>query len=625
MFQVLDPKRVLFRIVLGVGFVIAGAPYAPGQNQARRGDVRQQMAEQTKSILDQLELDHQYDEAEKSLAALFDRVVAYGRATEADLFRDVGLALRLARQLSDAPADERDSLLVFLRANPQLAASIAFLFQPADEDAGEVYSLLGHLRKTREEQLEKNAALTAAICVVHDRLGNRPAGLGGAPPATPLEMFDYYTRNERQFPLRPLASVPAELLVYVVDINAGIDELAWAAERLGGVPLDGLFQRMLLMPRQPPAISAQPPAIATGPQRLENMLQAGPSDQERAALAALTGKAAGIPVVSVALEVDKLSYAWIGFLDARGRRAWWNFDTARLVIPPMLYEVGGEVVNPQTNRKISIQTLTLLAGLLSLDPMDKQAAIAMVDGVQRLVELETLGEEFNPLPLDESRTSRRPPRSRRPDIQGQLELLAMAVDVSDGLYAPAWKMVGELTRAGKLDWIQTRRWVEMVNRVCGREYSDFTLEWVRAMIATIVEVERQNELWEITFRSFQVVRPDLAADVRVSQGEMWEKAGDYTLAMECYRDVVRRYANTGPFIVKALDRAERLLVRTGQLGEVADLYGQAWEQIVWPPKSDQAVKENTTWFKVGMTYADRLDKAGRTDVARQIRLRLTVH
>ncbi len=625
MFQLLFRRRIVFRIVLGVGCVLIGVPQVLGQRHVKRENLREQVNRQIKTTLDQLELDHQYAEAEKTLAALFDRVVAFGRVAEADLFREVGLALRMVRQLGDAAADERDSLLAFLRANPQLAANMAFLFQPADEDAAEVYSALSQLRKVREEQLEKNATLTAAMCVVHDRMAARSA-TAGAPTASPLELFDYYTRNERQFPLRPLADVPPELLVYVVDVKAGIDELAWAAERLGDIPLDGLFQRLLLAPRPPFVVPPPPPvAASTGPQRFEDILKTGGSDQERAYLVSVVGKAIGIPNVSVTLEVEKLSYSWVGFLDTRGRRAWWNFDIARLVIPPMLYEVGGEIMNPQTNRKITIQTLSLLAGLLTLNPEDKQAAIAMVDGVQRLVELETLGEEFNPPPLDESRTSRRPPRPRQTDIKGQLDLLQMAVDVSNGLYAPAWKTVSELARAGKLDGVQIRRWVELVNRTCGREYSDFTLELVRQMVATVPEVEGQNELWEITFHTFQTVRPDLAADVRISQGEMWEKAGDYTQALECYQDVVRRYANTGPFIVKALDKAERLLVQTGQLDAVADLYGQAWEQIGWPPKSDQAVKESTTWFKVGMMYADRLDKAGRTDVARQIRLRLTVH
>ncbi|NLX13982.1 MAG: hypothetical protein GXY44_10070 [Phycisphaerales bacterium] len=618
-------KRVLLQVIICAGLMLACTPSAFGQRSARRESVRQQVAEQIKAILDQLELDQEYAVAEKTLTNLFDQVIGYGRASESEMFREAGLALRMVRQLGNVDEDQQATLLKFLRANPQLSSNLVFLFQPADEDEAQVYSVLNQLRANRGDQLEKNPTLTAAICVVHDQATGRSPGPGGSPPAGPLEIFDYYTRNEMYFPIRPLARVPAELLVWLVDVNAGIDELAWAAERLGGIPLDELFQRLLSISHQPLAIPPPPSAVGTGPQRLETMLQTGGSDQDRAALVALTGKALGIPNVLVTLEVDKLKYTWVGFLDIRGQRSWWNFTTARLAIPPILYEVGGELVNPQTSRPISIQTITLLAGLLSQNPADQQAAIAMFDGVQRLIKLETLGEVFEPAPLGEGQPGRRAPRPRQPDIRGQLDLLALAIDASNGLYAPAWGTVAELARVGKLDWAQTRRWVELVNRICGRAYPDFTLELVRSMVATVPEVEGQNELWETTFRSFRTIRPDLAADVRISQGEMWEKAGDYTMAMECYRDVVRLYANTGPFIVKALDKAEQLLVRTGQMGAVANLYGEAWEQIAWPPKSEQSVKENTAWFQIGMMYADRLDKSGRSGEARQTRLRLTVY
>src|SRR5205807_3987797 len=71
--------------------------------------------------------------------------------------------------------------------------------------------------------------------VVHhgDKPLERHINENTAKGADPIEIFDYYVKNESRmyFGIR---NVPAELLAYVVDTTASVEEMGWALQKYAG-------------------------------------------------------------------------------------------------------------------------------------------------------------------------------------------------------------------------------------------------------------------------------------------------------------------------------------------------------------------------------------------------------
>jgi hypothetical protein len=96
----------------------------------------------------------------------------------------------------------------------------------------------------------------------------------------------------------------------------------------------------------------------------------------------------------------------------------------------------------------------------------------------------------------------------------------------------------------------------------------------------------------------------------MSQGRMWREAGQPARAGQCYEDVIFRYANAGPFVLSALNEAEKLLMQAGRGDKVLDLYSRAFAGITRPPNIAVPFYRQSNYFRVGSRYADRLQQAG---------------
>ena len=135
---------------------------------------------------------------------------------------------------------------------------------------------------------------------------------------------------------------------------------------------------------------------------------------------------------------------------------------------------------------------------------------------------------------------------------------------------------------------------------------DFVLAVLAPMIASVEDVEEQNRLWEQAFTFFRR-RPDLAARVRMEQGRAWEKHGRKRLAGRCYEDVINRYANTGPFVIEALEKTEKMLLEVGEPNKVPQLYARTWESMNRPKDAHVEFGKQSNWYKVGMLLVEKLE------------------
>lgn len=558
------------------------------------------------AALDALQRTGDFEQALVAVGASFDQVLAPAPTQDKTLFRDAALAVRLVEQLKEADASKRLDLLAYLRANDELASTLAFLVKDSKhENRAAIYGLLDRLRRQRPKLVPKYPSLVAAICVVHDETLKRTINENAARADDPLAIFDFYTKNEKRmfFGIRDL---PAQLLVYVVDSTASVQEMTWALSRFAGNPEVGrLFFDIEY--DYDHLRKGTPKKVTRAGWNLPNILRYGGVCADQAYFAMSVGKSIGVPTAYAVGRSSSSAHAWVGFLQARGHQAWWNFEMGR-------YEayqgVRGVVRDPQTRRRIPDSSLSLLARLGQVKRADREAAVAYVDAASRL------------------RTITRPQRApasgptdgkpqRQADVTGTLDLLEQGLRLAPE-YAPGWLMVAKLADRGELSLAQTKRWAGFLDRLCGTRYPDFYLTVLYPMIRGVDDVREQNVLWNNAFKLFQG-RLDLAAAVRMAQGKMWEAAGKPRNASQCYEDVIGRYANAGPFVIGALDSLEKLLHRAGRGERVLMLYEKAFRSIKRPQDMAGPFFRQSNFYKVGSLYVDRLMQAGMWQRAAAIR------
>jgi len=568
------------------------------------------VAERVDAILVDLQKTGDFDGAEAQLTALLDRVIAYVHERNDEAYRELAFARRLVRQIGEVDETRQYEVLSYLREHPELARALVFLVKPEREDVDKVYALLDHLRRERGDLIDDYAMLTAAICVVHDNHPGHRINENFARPLDPLTTFDYFVAHEGQM-LFGLKNVPAELLVYVVDVSATIDDLLWAVNRYAGDPMVGARFFDIQYDYEHYRTGAPKKCTEAG-WGLANIHRYGGVCADQAYFAMTVGKAIGVPTAYTVGRNADTAHAWVGFLQADRKNAWWNFTTGRYSTYKGL---RGVLIDPQTRRRVVDSEVSLLAAFAMSEIEDRHAVAALTDAALRLGERRASGEPFEPEPLVEANRGGR--QLREATIEDQLELIEAGLRHSPG-YAPAWHAVRDLAAEGALTFDQKKQWVGMLDRLCGKRFPDFTLSILAPMIETVEDVEKQNALWNSTFNMYRG-RPDLAAEIRLAQAEMWLEAGKVDTAGQCYMDVINRYANAGPFVLTALREAEALLHKAGKGRQALGLYAQTWQRIKRPEQMAGQFTEQSNWYRVGNLYADRLAQFGQPQQAAQVR------
>lgn len=553
---------------------------------------------------------------EIELTDIFDAVIAHVPEHQDETFIEAAYSLRLIRQLAEADKTPHIELLEFLRSVPDLAKALAFLINMEDENMNEVFSMLDKLRKMRGGKLNEYSNLAAAFCVVHDKPLARRINENRAQAPDVIELFDFYLANEKQMYFG-LKDIPAELLVYVVDVTSSIEEMIWALNRYAGD--DSIGSRFFdIQYDYDHYRKGTPKKVTLAGWNLPNIFQYGGVCADQAYFAVAVGKAIGVPTAYTFGRSADVAHAWVGFLQANKKNAWWNFDTGRY---GAYQGLRGIVSNPQTRKPIDDSSISLIADFSLNKIEDRYTGAAMTDAAMRLAEIHESGAEFKPEAVIETSRSRLGRTLRTPDVKWQLVLLESALKKSPG-YARAWFAVTELAESGSLKLADKKRWAGVLDKLCGKKYPAFTLTVLGPMIESVEDVKEQNKFWNAAFQKYQQ-QFDLAASIRMAQAEMWESAEQSDKAGQCYMDVIQRYANAGPFVRTALNKAEMLLISTGRQNDIIPLYAGTWNRIQQPEEMAGMFARQSNWYQVGMTYADKLEKAGQKGMAAQVRAKIT--
>jgi tetratricopeptide (TPR) repeat protein len=138
------------------------------------------------------------------------------------------------------------------------------------------------------------------------------------------------------------------------------------------------------------------------------------------------------------------------------------------------------------------------------------------------------------------------------------------------------------------------------------------------MAKSIEEPKAQAAALTKMFRFFRQ-RPDLASDILLAMGEMWEADGEPKKALDCYKEAISKFLTDGPMVTDALDHIEKLLADRGEAGQKAyiEILEITFRALAKP---DQFYNlPDSMWYKVGMRYADALKAAGKDKQATKVR------
>jgi hypothetical protein len=590
------------------------ATTAPSAPIVRKEPYAQYLHDHVAAVLAKLNDDHDFAAAQGSLQSLFDQAILYSPAQRLDCIRETDFALRLVSQLGRVPEEKRATLLSFLLAHENLAHTLVFLIRDDEKGTAGAYELLDRLREKREPQLDTYHNLAAAICVVHNRSLTDHINENQATAADPIDIFDYYVRNESKM-FYGLQNVPAELLVHVVDTTASIPDMEWALNKYAGRSDVGSLYFEVNYDYE--ALKTGNKTLTSKGFNLPNILQYGGVCIDQAYFSSTVGKAIGIPTAIDIGESGEAAHAWLGFLQYNGQSGAWNFDTGRY---DGFQNVRGSVRDPQARQDVPDCYVTLLSELIGTRAVDRQNAVALTDAAGRVG---TLMQDKSPVdapPADAITPGSCAARPRPVGVAAQLDFIESALR-SSVAYTPAWFLVRDLAVANKLTLDQKRKWSDVLIRLGAAKYPDFTVSILMPMVKSVQDADDQNTLLASLGNLFQA-RADLSASILMAQAELFEAHDQPSRAGECYMAVINRYADSGPFVIRALRQAEALLKKTNNAGNIVLVYQQAWSQTSKPGDWAPQFIAESNWYRIGQIYAKHLADGGDSAKAAEVRAQL---
>jgi tetratricopeptide (TPR) repeat protein len=595
---------VLAAAVVGSGIPgRAQAPMGRDQSASISGVLRSQLSAAMQKLASGTPAAKVQEEVEK----LFDLNLAYGTPeVEMPLLIDLAVARRICGGLADPKTKDAAEVAPLLVANPDLAATLALSIKPED-DIPQVYHVLKLLHDKFPKDVQDGtdcAALVAAVCVVYDHPPENPAIGRSATPNDPCDIFEFFRSTKDRLAFRD--KLPVELLIYVVDAHASIDELKWAQRAYSGNSMIGKVYSSIVYDTAAFKYGQEKKVMKDG-YTLQNIRKVGGVCLERAYFASEVGKAIGVPAMMVTGEGSDVGHAWVGYLKSIGSRATWDFTEGRFGE----YKQGrGSVEDPQTNKETSDAFVGMTEQLVGASRGTIRLAIARTDAARKLQMVAQSSGKLPTWPTTEEYARVTPPREpRAATMAGALAMLREALNGCPG-YERGWRELELWAEKGELDAAQKKEWSEAVLKMAGRDRPDFAFEVLAAMFGSTPAGAEQSKLWDWAASEFYR-RPDLVSAARLAQGRQWEKAGDNAKAWDAYKEVITKYPNDGRSIIHALVRAEALLKHNGKDKDILGLYEDAFRRISRPQQMSPGFETATNYYRVGSRYADLLEAAGK--------------
>jgi hypothetical protein len=606
-YTLLRLNLVLFVVLLLGGF----SPNADAQRQRRVDQFTTEVGARCDEILGSVVDKKSLRAALGKAYELSDYVSAHAGLRQLDAMVRAESVRRLLELISKAQfGDPRAAAGAFARY-PGFTTELGLLWKQKDNH-GAVVRVAMELMEKRGEQVDQYPALAAAICVVHD-LGmdqfytmrineNNPVGPG------PVEIFDFFVANASTMSIAP-DRLPAIDLVYVVDVSESVDQLQWAHNTYRANPGIDLRFFEIVYDTEHFRQGKIKRVTEAGNYSLTQIKKFGGVCADQAYYAMSVAKACGIPsgyVVAVGADV---SHAWVGYLETRGRHAEWNFNAGRY---PEYQKLRGNIRDPQTGQYISDGRLGIMGDAVSSTLSQVHASMAAGSIVKRMSR-----DDWNPPEQMELDTKGNARAVRTDSVEDRLSLLRLTLSKSAGVPS-AWDAVTQIAESGEMSEDDLDLWSRAVLKLAGRDHQDFSFDFLRELIATIDDPQRQHEMWEWAFGQFRA-RPDLAAAVRFEQGALWEKNSKPEMAWIAYQDILDQFLNDGPMSVNALGAMRELLKANDKRPAFLQILQDTARQVNRPDDMGSNFARQSNFYKINRLLVLELEYNRRAQEAVQLR------
>ncbi len=515
---------------------------------------------------------------------------------------------QLSRLIAAVPEGERAAIAQEFLAHPKFSHALALLVDLQQEDAAKVDRLARTLMAQRSEAIEQFSELAAAIVVVHDAPVFMQVNENVAQSAGPIATFDHFIAAEKRlnFGVRGIAP---ELLLYIVDIAASADEMAWALRTYAGhASVGDLYDKVEYDFDN--LEKGTPKKVNVAGWNLPNIMKFGGICADQAYFATTVGKSIGVPSVYSTATDGVLSHAWIGFVRKAGRRPAWD-EVGRF---GGYQSVEGFIRDPQSGAQLSNTQMPMLVEY-GLEPAeDRLASTALRIAAEKLLtpapKASAAAPSSAPAPTAPAAA---PPAAPAPidaaAVEQALTLTRVAVQacLTD---ARAWELVGLAAATGAMTTEQKQLWSADVLQLCGDAYPEFAWRTIAPMIHSIADIAQRQEALDGALEIFQD-RGDLAGQILLQQAALYKVQGNFAGAGRCYEMILARYPNDGPFAIVALQEASAILAMGNDARANVTLHERAFRAMEVPVDIAPQFSKQSNWYRAGISYAEALRIVGR--------------
>jgi tetratricopeptide (TPR) repeat protein len=381
--------------------------------------------------------------------------------------------------------------------------------------------------------------------------------------------------------------LPAGLLIYMVDVDLPDDEIKWASARYRGGAGAGAAAFFDVPYNEAATYDRSPTAAEDQAYRLPNILRRGGASGEAAYFGASVSRVGGVPACALRAQgaTGGQVPAWAGLLQISGKRAAWDFTSARY-----REHAGycGETSDPQTRATISDAEVGLSAALTATSRKARCASVAMCKSA---------------------------------DLAPGEQAFAAYVRAIDLFPANrvAWDALAALSSNRKLDDDQQKKLIELVRTKLLHAWPDYALEVRLKMLKGRGSAERAAGVKQAA----QMLRdrPDLVARLHFADADRLRADKRKAEALEEYLAALRASPQSGQVALAAMEQIDRMLHDAGDVRKLADLYRGVFEALPKPATNRRA--RTTAFYRIGEKYAEVLDELKETTPAAAVRSRLS--
>ncbi|MHC4916763.1 MAG: hypothetical protein ACYTGB_14855 [Planctomycetota bacterium] len=300
---------------------------------------------------------------------------------------------------------------------------------------------------------------------------------------------------------------------------------------------------------------------------------------EQAYYCACVAKVLGVPAVYLCGKGKRGGHAWTGMLEMRGGSPGWNMSVGRYWYDRYW---RGYAFDPAYRRRARTDgEIMMTAGLLNV-PVSRREAADARRGVALWLWMGTPGIGAKPVRLKKPEKPGQtipPPAELTAEKKKRVHDLLLEAVKLNPFDRRNWLMAGYAAATGTFNLDQVQTFSDLMFRSLGRISPDFACRRVQTFLYAVPDRAVRNRIYETCFNYFRS-RPDLAAELKVSQGRMWDADGDAGKALQAYVQAVASFPNDGHVTSMAVSSITSTLEKMKDNRKAAETLKGLWNTMM---------------------------------------------